>query len=204
MGGVGSGRHLQFGARTTDECHSLDVRRLKREGALSAGGNCRITWLRRDVVTGWADIQSEPGRLILKYRRRDREAGESQAQCYPIQLDTTPCHMGGERHWFLCPARGCGRRVAILYGGSVFACRHCHRLAYPSQREKPWDRAARRATRIRGKLGWPGGILVDGHREKPKGMHWRTYERLYEEYDELSDRALSGIMDYLNQRSGGF
>ena len=36
---------------------------------------------------------------------------------YPVFLDTTLCHIGGERHWFLCPARGCGRRVAILYGG---------------------------------------------------------------------------------------
>ena len=27
---------------------------------------------------------------------------------------------------FICPAAGCGRRVAILYGGGNFACRHCY------------------------------------------------------------------------------
>ncbi len=36
-----------------------------------------------------------------------------------------------EIHRLLCilspelPARGCGRRVAILYSGGIFACRHC-------------------------------------------------------------------------------
>lgn len=105
--------------------------------------------------------------------------------------------MGGERHWLLCPARGCGRRVAVLYGGAIFACRHCYRLAYPPQREKPGDRAARRADRIRDKMGWPGGILEGGDWGKPKGMHWRTYERFCREHDALSDRALVGIMDHL-------
>ena len=27
---------------------------------------------------------------------------------------------------FICPAAGYGRRVAILYGGGNFACRHCY------------------------------------------------------------------------------
>ena len=36
---------------------------------------------------------------------------------------------------FICPAAGCGRRVAILYRGGIFACRHCYRLAYASSRE---------------------------------------------------------------------
>jgi hypothetical protein len=31
---------------------------------------------------------------------------------------------------------GCGQRVAILYGGDIFACRHCYQLAYPSAREE--------------------------------------------------------------------
>lgn len=89
-------------------------------------------------------------------------------------------------------------------GGFLYLCRHCYRLAYPSQREKPGDRAARRADRIRDKMGWPGGILEGGDWGKPKGMHWRTYERLCREHDALSDRALVGIMDHLNRLSGRF
>jgi hypothetical protein len=199
MGGMGSGRHWQFGADTTEGYRSIDVRWLKRKGLLSPGPSHRITWSRRGEVTGVISIRPEPGRVILDYRHQER-GGEWQAESYPVYLDVTPCHMGGERHWFLCPARECGRRVAILYGGKVFACRHCHQLAYPSQREKPWDRAARRADRIRGKMGWHPGILSGGGCGKPKGMHWRTYERFCDEHDAFSNHALVGITDHLNRK----
>ncbi|CAM3976021.1 hypothetical protein PAYE108092_15845 [Paracoccus yeei] len=110
----------------------------------------------------------------------------------------TPCHIGGERHWFLCPARGCGQRVAVIYGGGIFACRKCHQLAYPSQREDIADRAGRRADRIRSRLGWPAGVLNGSDFGKPKGMHWHTYERLCREHDVFSDRTLKAIADQLN------
>ena len=105
-----------------------------------------------------------------------------------MRLLTTPCNYGGERQWFACPAVGCGRRVAKLYGGRVFACRLCHELAYPSQREAEHDRLARRADAIRARLGWEPGLdgLQGG---RPKGMHRRTFERLSSEVEWLSDRA---------------
>lgn len=58
-----------------------------------------------------------------------------------VRLDRTSCHYAGERAWFRCPVRVCGRRVAILYGGKVFAYRKCYDLASPSQREDASDRA---------------------------------------------------------------
>ena len=94
----------------------------------------------------------------------------------------TPCNYGGSRAWFRCPAVDCGRRVAILYGGTIFACRHCYRLAYSSQRENLDDRATRRADKIRDRLEWEPGIL-NGHGIKPKGMHSRTYQRLIIKHD---------------------
>jgi hypothetical protein len=90
---------------------------------------------------------------------------------------------GGKRPWFLCPARGCGRRVAVLYGGGIFACRHCHRLAYQSQREQPHSRAMIRTT-------WGGSpSLGESFPAKPKGMHWRTYERLRLEAERAEARS---------------
>lgn len=202
MGGVGSGRGWQDLADTTEGYRSIDVRWLKREGLLSSGISRCITWSRGGKVSGSINVKSEPDRVILDYRHRAR-GGEWQAERYPVQLDTTACNMGGQRHWFLCQARGgCGRRVAILYGGAIFACRHCYQLVYPSQREKPEGRAVRCANRIRDKMDWPGSILEGGDLGKPKGMHWRTYQRLCDEHDILAGRALADLMDHLIPFSG--
>src|ERR1700730_10930955 len=78
--------------------------------------------------------------------------------------------------FFLAPP-ACGRRVAILYGGGIFACRRCYRLAYASSRENAGGRATRRADRLRARLAWEPGIL-NGEGGKPKWMRWRTFERL--------------------------
>jgi len=103
----------------------------------------------------------------------------------------TRCNCGGQRAWFRCLARGCGRRVAILYGGEIFACRHCYQLAYPSQRESSGDRADARAWKIRERCsGW--GSLFDPLM-RPKGMHWRTFRRLQLEYGAECRASLSAL-----------
>ena len=88
--------------------------------------------------------------------RHNSGGSDWQPMDYPVRLDWTDCTLGGRRAWLLCPERGCGRRVALLYigGSGIFACRHCYKLAYASQRETPDDRAVRRADRIRDRLGW--------------------------------------------------
>lgn len=123
---------------------------------------------------------------------------------YPVRLDWTNCTLGGRRAWLLCPARGCGRRVALLYigGAGIFACRHCYKLAYASQRERPDDRAARRADRIRDRLGWGAGIL-NGEGDKTKGMHWRTFERLVAQHDAHVEAALAGMVRRLGSAGRG-
>lgn len=138
------------------------------------------------------------GSCALIYRHRGG-GGEWKDENYPVWLDWTRCNLGGHRLWFRCPARGCGRRAAILYGGAIFACRHCYRLAYPSQRETGYDRAARRADRIRKKLGWGPGIL-NGNGSKPKGMHWRTFERLTAEHDGFVQISLAGVVQRFGLR----
>ena len=95
----------------------------------------------------------------------------------------------GWRPWFHCPvaAHGvsCGRRVAILYGaGKYFACRHCYRLAYPSTREDAPSRALTKAQAIRVRLGGTANMLAP-FPPRPKGMHWRTYDRLCREAHRL-------------------
>jgi hypothetical protein len=89
-------------------------------------------------------MRAEQDRVILIYQHRS--GGEVwKDEQYPVRIVRTPCNLGGERPWFICPAVGCGRRVAILYGGGIFACRHCHRLANASARQDVSDRAASRS-----------------------------------------------------------
>ena len=192
MGGSGSGRHYHYGSKsTTDDYRSLDVRRLQRDGLLKPGLNYSWQWLRRDEVVANIGIRTEVDRIILSYRNK-RGDEEWQEMNYPVYLEYSACNYGGQRAWFRCPAAGCGRRVAVLYSGGIFACRHCYRLAYESQREDAVDLMARRADKIRARLGWGAGIL-NPTGQKPKGMRWHTYERLYSEHETFTQIALNGI-----------
>lgn len=154
-------------------------------------------WSRKDETVASIQARTEPGRVILTYRHK-RGGTEWKDKSYPVQLEWTPCNFGGERPWFLCPVQGCGRRVAILYGGGIFACRHCYQLAYLSQRETHDNRAARRADKIRERLNWEQGILNPKGWQKPKGMHWRTFERLNKEHDAFVAISLAGMAARLN------
>ena len=146
-------------------------------------------------MVGSIQVRTESDRVILSYRQRSG-GGEWKDERYPVRLSWSPCTYGGQRAWFLCPAAGCGRRVAVLYGGDIFACRHCYRLAYPSQRETADDRALRRADRIRARLGWEPGIL-NGDGSKPKWMRWRTFQRLSTKHGAFVGASLAGLAQRL-------
>lgn len=134
--------------------------------------------------------------VTLNYRYQEGEQDWVRMD-YPVRLTWTRCHLGGKRPWFLCPNQACGRRVAILYGGRMFTCRHCAHLVYQSQREQPFERAIRKAERIRERLGWQPGIL-NGDEWKPKGMHWKTFETFGARHRELVSLSLSGIFEQLD------
>ena len=102
--------------------------------------------------------------------------GEWQDIKQLVLLEWTPCHYGGWRPWFLCPLLGCGRRVAILYGGMYFGCRQCYRLAYQSQREDAVDRAVTQMQRVHRRLGGSGN-LIELFPQKPPRMHWKSFAR---------------------------
>lgn len=192
MGGMGGGRHWHYGAKdTTDDYRTIDVRHWQRDGFLTPGRTFGWQWTRHGEVTASIQVRVETDRLWLIYRHRSG-GGEWKDENYPVWFERTACNLGGQRLWFRCPARGCGRRVAILYGGGIFACRHCYRLAYPSQRETSDGRALRHADRIRERLGWKPGI-ANGRGMKPKGMHWRSFMRLLAEYDASVEQSLAGM-----------
>jgi hypothetical protein len=106
-----------------------------------------------------------------------------------------------ERPWFVCSVSCngayCGRQVTRLYGaGRLFACRHCYRLAYASQQESIHQRGLWKAQKIRMRLGGSAS-LADEFPEKPKAMHWRTYDRLCRLHDVAEERSTVGMMRFV-------
>jgi hypothetical protein len=191
MGGWGSGRRI--GAKgTTDDYRALDVRRWQRDNLLAPGRRFESYWTRNGERIATINVRVEVGQITLSYRYRSG-SDEWKDMEYPLRLDWTPCNYGGQRAWFLCPAAGCGRRVAILYGGAIFACRHCYQLAYTSQRESDGDRALHRAQTIRKKLGGSANML-EPLPWKPKGMHWRTYWRLRAQAEGFANQYMLETM----------
>lgn len=83
------------------------------------------------------------------------------------------------------------RRIATQL--LMLSPRHCYRLVYRSQREQAHDREASAADKLRAKLQWEPGIL-NGNGDKPKGMHWATFERLHAQHEALVNRSIAGLM----------
>lgn len=205
MGGFGSGRH--GGGLCTDSMLALDVRKINRAGLLTPGRWCAWQWSINGETSATIDLRIEADTVTLEYRSRSpgHNGGEWEPLNYAVRLAWTPCGYGGRRVWWVCPAVACGQRVAVLYGGNVFACRRCHRLGYRSQREAADDRATRRAETIRRRMGWEPGILNETG-DKPKGMHWRTYWTLHARHDAHVVCALQGMaakFGLLRDRMGG-
>lgn len=194
MGGYGSGR--KFGADCTEDFRSIDIRRWQRDGHIVLGRYFDVEWKRNGEKIAAISVKIENEQIRLTYFYQ-KYGGEWENLDYPVRLQTTACHYGGIRYWFTCPAANCGRRIVKLYsGGKIFACRHCYKLAYKSQRETPGDRAIRKADKLRDKLNWDPGIL-NSCGWKPKGMHWKTYYRLTTIYDDYANQAMLGISEKL-------
>ena len=79
--------------------------------------------------------------------------------------------------------------------GSGFLCRHCYDLHYSSQSENHLERMQTKALKIRKQIENENDYF-----EKPKGMHWKTYNRLVNQernislyVDSVFERLLSNI-----------
>lgn len=194
MGGFGSGRG-KSDKGTTSDMLPLDIRQLQRDGLLALGRVSKLNWILNGNEVASIQMLTAADRVILNYRSCSNSGEWRPTKCI-VSLEWSPCHFGGQRSWFVCPRPECGRRVAILFGGSIFACRHCHKLAYKCQRERVDERAMRRADTIRQRLGWGAGI-ANPEGGRPKGMHWRTFDRLKAEYDAFANVSLEGLADRL-------
>ena len=185
MGGSGSGNWYRFDSKTlVEHCINIDVRQLSRKGCLVPGQRYSWRWQDGNNIM----IETKPEAIELDYTISYDD--ESKKINYEIPLTWTSCNYGGKRPWFICPGKGCGRRVAKLFSRhGYFLCRHCHDLAYSSQREGKESRLMDKAQRIYKRLGV--NSRDDLYSEsKPKGMHQTTYDRLKEQAEYLDFESL--------------
>lgn len=192
MGGMGSGRPASFGflAGTTNDYHSIDLAWLRREKLLKVGRQSTITWSRNGNKTGSVGLAVLSGGVRLVYRTRSTGEDWKDVDDF-IPFISTATQFGGEREWFRCPS--CTKRCRIIYGGGYFRCRRCYGLRYETQYEPAFARAATKALKIRDRLGGKGGV-DDPFPDKPKGMHWKTYERLQTKDEVLLRQWGMGMM----------
>jgi hypothetical protein len=148
------------------------------------------------------NVETQYHSVMLKYRSRSYGEDWSDVE-QRIAVAWTPCRFGGERPWFVCSVRSngvyCGRRVTKLYrAGRLFACRNCYRLAYASQQESLLHRGLGKSRKIRMRLGGSPNMSEE-FPDKPKGMHWRTYERLRSVHDVADERSTIGLRSFVER-----
>ena len=146
------GRWSYSNRQEADGLKQINIFFFKKHGYLSSGWRSgTVTWSRNGEQIGNINVQSslddQEQYIKLIYTRTDRQTEEKKDFDYKVSLETTPCHFGGKRYWFICPwyANGvyCGRRVGVLYlGGDYFACRHCYNLTYNSRNLSGFFKAA--------------------------------------------------------------
>lgn len=193
------------GKNTVERCRSIDVLDWHRRGYLRSPRWFSWAWTRDGERVASVNVEAQDHAVTLKYRSSYGEDCSEVEQ--RVTLQWTSCRFGGERPWFACSvsANGvyCGRRVTKLYGaGRLFACRHCCRLAYASQQESDHQRGLGKSQKIRRRLGGRANML-EAFPDKPKGMHWRTYERwrrVHEAAEERSNIGLMGFVERLGRR----
>ena len=148
----------------------VDIREWHSRGLLWNGGRNSWSWSRGSERVGSITFSVSEQTINLMYGIDGRDASQT------IVRVETPCHFGGSRPWFQCPA--CQSRTALLYlRAERFACRKCQRVSYSTQSGTNHDRVCNLYHRL-------AAQLEDG---KPKLQRWATFNRLEDRFERVSD-----------------
>lgn len=170
------------GRRTTVERLSRDrlqVSELHRLGLLKATASppSRLAWC--STIDA---LQADQAWVLLKL------FGRSAPQ--RVRVTWTRCRFGGMRPWLHCPHCQ-SRRAILLHGVGGYFCRDClGRPPYASQTKSTGARPHWSAAKLRLRLGM-NASLHDKPLRRPKGMHWKTYDKLRQKLHGLERRISS-------------
>lgn len=197
MGGQGSGSWYLYGHKERLEQQlRIDIRYLKKNQMLKPGAYI-LSWNYGDEdASARASLIVGRQKMVVACSWTDGETGDHQKMKRVIRLSESPCRYGGSRKWFICPL--CGHRMAVLVlTPPDVGCRHCLGLSYTSQSENISYRGLRRMNKIADKLQrdeFFGEMLL-----RPKGMHWKTYNRLIEIHDDADMRSTNWMIAHLGK-----
>ena len=221
MGGYGSGRQEYATTPTVEECYQLDADYLT--DGVDHPGNAYATkrWDPRRHATVDLTVHFEGNddadratHVRLEYTV-DPPAGDRFEEEHPVPIEYTEPNFGGVRPWFRCPGvvdgEECHDRVRKLYlpnGGRYWLCRECYDLGYRSSRTSgdPVKQAELRYRRAFAKADAknrrPHPNNAPYFPDKPKGMHWDTFDDLIEdvreaerEWDERMNERTRELLD---------
>lgn len=183
--------------RYCEDLIALDVNgflsgRAGKSKLLQPGNEFKVYWAPRGQITHTAYISVASDHLIIQSLNEVESIALTRK--IRLRLDSTPCNLGGNRTWLLCPR--CSKRVAVLYGWDSFQCRTCNGAHFKSQSETTHDRALRRAGKTRRLLGWKPGV-ANPIGERPKGMHHRTYSKYLVKYALEEQAVIGGLQEWL-------
>lgn len=196
MGGIGSGNRWRYSTRKTCESSlRIDIRYMRANNLLKPGSQGILSWSRGGQTTSSIRYRSHEASIELEYKTQP-PVGDGMPVNDHIAIERAAQPFGGTRLYFIC--RRCQGRCLVLYGGSYFRCRKCQNLAYASQNRVVCDQASAKARKIRERLG-DHGCFDDPFPSKPKGMHWRTYEKLERECERYENQVAVKFIHLLSR-----
>ena len=147
----------------------------------------------RHAIPRYSNTVNEPN-VSLKYRGIARlrlstfhlEISDYFGRVQRFGIAWIPTYFGTHRP-LLCGSCSCGAIRLFAYYGT-YACRHCHRAQYASQKRDKNGRRRLAAAKLRLRLG---GLpsTTEPMPSKPKWTRRRTYQRIRNEIQALEAKA---------------
>lgn len=175
-----------------ENCPTLDVSDLNANRALKSGVKSLVSEYVDDRLVWVASVEMHDEILTVS-PAIDRTP--LQFQMVRLRVCNVLCHYGGRQPFFLCPLKGCQKRIKRLYlVDGHLACRTCHGLSYASQGKDRFGRLLHQANKLRIKLGGSPGTSYP-IAPRPKGMWQTTYDRMRDQIIELESQAWGHLAD---------
>ena len=199
MGGIGSGAKRSTRVADVEDALALDIRVLRRLGALRAG-ECMIDtvhWSKRGLRIASARLRTDLSVIERGGVMSITGTMPDGAIKQHVAIEPVASAYGGRRCYFVCP--GTAERCEVLYyAEGRFASRHAHRLSYATQNMNELSRARCKVTRLRTRLEGEAGyrrprgnnrIEIAGRLERAAIRAHRLYlDRLQSHMDRSGSR----------------